>query len=103
MKCPECGYRNDNANNFCMSCVSPLKKISKTNRVVMPPQNIANSLRGKSSQLPVVYKPLSPMVVPVAMLMIGFITAYYFIYHVDTYKVQAIEYYSFDGSPESTQ
>lgn len=103
MKCSECGCRNDDANNFCMSCASPLKKISKTDRIIMPPQNIASSLKGKNSRLPVTYKPLSPMVVPMAILMIGFITVYYFIYHVDTYKVQAVEYYSFDGSTESTQ
>ena len=103
MKCPECGRRNNDENNFCVGCVSQLKKISKEARVVLPPQDMADRIKGKSPRLPMVRKSLSPAVIPMAVLVIGFVTIYYFIYYVDTYKVQAVEYYSFDGSTESTR
>jgi len=96
MRCPQCSRRNNSANRFCIFCATPLTEPKKRNQVVMPPQDITNAVRGKKLRTRTSGKQtmLSPIIVGCLLMIVGIGIAYYMIYYIDTYQVQAIEYYS---------
>jgi len=96
MRCPQCSRRNDNANRFCIFCASPLVKPKKRNQVIMPPQDIADAISGKKLYLHTFngYSVPSSVIVGCLLIIISIGIACCMVYYIDTYQVQAIEYYS---------
>jgi len=91
MKCPECGRHNDDINSFCRFCAALLSKISKKNQVIVPPQDISFTLKDRRLRLPIRRHTLSSIIVPL-LVVIAIVGAYYILYYVNIYQVQAIEY-----------
>ncbi len=96
MRCSQCSRRNNSANRFCIFCAAPLTEPKKRNQIVMPPQDIANAVSGKKLCTRTSGKQtvLSPIIAGCLLIIVCIGIAYYIIYYIDTYQVQAIEYYS---------
>lgn len=93
MRCPQCSRRNNDANRFCIFCASAMtEKKPKNKRVAIPPQDIAETIKGRHAQLTRKSKGnLSPILGAVVLIGVLVFVGQYLIDNMDVYEIQAIE------------
>lgn len=93
MRCPQCSRRNNDANRFCIFCASAMtEKKPKNKRVVVPPQDIAGTIKGRHPQLPKQSTgKLSPIFGFAILIVILIFIGQYLIDNMAVYEIQAIE------------
>lgn len=93
MRCPQCSRRNNDANRFCIFCASAMtEKKHKNKRVVVPPQDILGTIKGRHSALPKkTTNKLSPIFGFIVLIGVLMFVGQYLIDNMDVYEIQAIE------------
>ena len=98
MRCPQCSRRNNDANRFCIFCAAPLhNKLDKKNKAIMPPQDIAESLKGRKNTILKRHNSInqqfniSPILGLVLLVALAILAGQYLIDNANIYEIQAIE------------